>query len=310
MIETSVSKYPKLPCLKVKRDGQWKTWTYEEFLREIEYFANGLIALKIPTFKSLNIIGFNDPAWFIGFYGAIFAKMIPVGVYTTNGPDACKYIADHSEAEVVLVENNIHLQKYLEIWDSLPDLKYIIVYNETTLSNEIPSNRKSQVLLWKDFLEIGKKFGLDTENEQLYRRKESQKPGNCCTIVYTSGTTGPPKGVMLCHDSYTWLCQRWLQDHAILVPSDPSEVRKVVSYLPLSHVAAQYAEMVLPLYMNACIHFALPTALQGTIVETLREVRPHVLLSVPRLWEKIEETLKAMSHTNGFPKKNIGNFIY
>ena len=68
-------------------------------------FARALIYLKISTMKASNIIGFNSRSWFVAFYGSIYAKVLPVGVYSTNGPDACKYIADHSEAEVIIAEN-------------------------------------------------------------------------------------------------------------------------------------------------------------------------------------------------------------
>lgn len=305
MIETAVASFGKKPALRVKRSGQWKTWTYDEYYRDIKHFANALIFVGISAAKPMNIIGFNDPAWLIGFFGAIFAHVLPIGVYTTSGPEACKYIAEHSEAELVLAEDSVHLKKYLEIWNELPKLKYVIVYNEAALPADIPPERKSQVLLWKDFLEIGAKFGTETKDEVLNQRKNSQKPGNCCTIIYTSGTTGPPKGVMLNHDSYTWLGKIWLEYFDQLFPLELDELRSV-SYLPLSHVAAQFADMILPTMRGACNYFALPTALQGSLVETLREVKPHAILSVPRLWEKIEDTLKAMGKTSTFPRKNIG----
>lgn len=308
MIENVVAQHGNRSALRVKKEGQWKTWTYDEFYRDIKQFANALISLEISNYKAINIIGFNDPAWYIGFYGSIFANVLPVGVYTTNGPDACKYIADHSEAELVLAEDQVHLKKYLAIWDQLPRLKYIVLYNEAVLPPDVPLERRSQVLLWKDFLEYGAKFGATTKDEKLNQRKTIQKPGNCCTLIYTSGTTGPPKGVMLNHDSYTWLAATFVNNFGHMFPVTEKDEYRVLSYLPLSHVAAQFADMVLPIFRGACVCFALPTALQGSLIDTLREVRPHGLLSVPRLWEKIEETLKAIGKANGFPKKNIGNF--
>lgn len=100
-------------------------------------FGNGLISLGVNEFRAVNIIGFNHPSWNIAFYGSIFGKYMPVGVYTTNGPDACKYVAEHSDAEVVVVENRVHLAKYLKVWDDLPLLKYVIVYNDT-IPDDIP----------------------------------------------------------------------------------------------------------------------------------------------------------------------------
>ena len=305
MLEQTVSKFPKNPCVKVKRDGQWKGWTYEEFYNDVKSFANGLISLGINNYKALNIIGFNDPAWFMTFFGCIFANVLPVGVYTTNGPEACQYIAEHSEAEIVIVENKSHLVKYLKEWDKLPKLKYIAIYNDTVPA-DLPANRKGQVLTFDELLNIGRQYAKESRGETLQARKEKQKPGNCCTLVYTSGTTGLPKAVMLSHDNYTWLAYAFQKQYDHVLTYDNPEQFRSVSYLPLSHVAAQFTEMVVPLSRGACIYFALPTALQGSLIETLKEVRPDFLLSVPRLWEKIEETLKNMSKTNGFLKKSLG----
>jgi len=104
-------------------------------------FSKALIELKITKMKALNIIGFNSPVWWIAFYGAIFAKVLPVGVYSTSGPSACEYIATHSEVEIIVAENRIHLKKYLKIWDQLPALKYIVLYDDTVPQN-LPENRK------------------------------------------------------------------------------------------------------------------------------------------------------------------------
>jgi len=309
----AVREYSKLKCLAHKVNGKWKFWTYEEYLNDIKAFANALLALGIPPFKTLNIIGYNHPAWFISFHGSLFANVIPVGVYTTNGPDACHYVASHSEAQVVLVENQEHLNKYLKIWDRLPQLKYIIIYNDK-IPESIPMERKNNVLLFQDVMELGRKHSKETNDKFLNERLEAQRPGNCCTLVYTSGTTGLPKAVMLSHDNYTWAAHTYKEnaywEHtATLKPEDT----RSVSYLPLSHVAAQFADMILPIYGGACVYIAEPTALQGTLIETLKEVRPTHIVSVPRIWEKVEETMKRIGKENGWAKQKIGiinSFFY
>ena len=256
---------------------------------------------------SLNIIGFNHRAWFVSFFGCLFANTIPVGVYTTNGPDACRYIADHSEAYMALVENNEHLQKYLKVWDQLPNLKYIIVYNDTP--KNVPEHRKNQVLLFEDLLSLGAKFTKEHKDKFIDERLEKQRPGHVCTLVYTSGTTGPPKAVMLSHDNYTWVTYTYVQHgYKEQLESIPLGERKSVSYLPLSHVAAQFAELIAPISMGCTTYFAEPTALQGSLIDTLREVKPSFCVSVPRIWEKIEETMKRMAKNNGPIKRKLGNF--
>lgn len=91
------------------------------------------------------------------------------------------------------------------------------------------------------------------------------QPGHCCTLVYTSGTTGMPKAVMLSHDNYTWT-KRALESH---YPRDPNLIDRMVSYLPLSHVASQFSDIAVALMETKHIFFAEPTALQGTLIQTL-----------------------------------------
>lgn len=129
------------------------------------------------------------------------------------------------------------------------------------------------------------------------------KPGNCATLIYTSGTTGMPKGVMLSHDNLTWTKRSM----------DAYEVRddtiiKMVSYLPLSHVAGLYADLVTPLMSGYHIFFAQPDALQGSLIETLKEVRPTAFFSVPRVWEKIDEKMKQIAKNNGWLATKVGNW--
>ena len=131
----------------------------------------------------------------------------------------------------------------------------------------------------------------------------SQQPGNCCTIVYTSGTTGMPKGVMLSHDNYTWTANYFIKTYGIM----PDE--RIVSYLPLSHVASQILDIIGGIIGKMTIYFADSSALQGTLVETLKEVKPTLFLGVPRVWEKINEKMKIIAAQNGFIKSTIGFYF-
>lgn len=99
------------------------------------------------------------------------------------------------------------------------------------------------------------------------------QPGNCCTLVYTSGTTGMPKGVMLSHDNYTWM-KKSFNTRKIKKVIEFQEQHRLVSYLPLSHVAAQFQDITASMMEAMHIYFAEPTALQGTLIQTLVEVRP------------------------------------
>lgn len=112
------------------------------------------------------------------------------------------------------------------------------------------------------------------------------KPGNCSTLIYTSGTTGPPKAVMISHDNVTWTTKQ-VFDTVVEV----NHTDRVISYLPLSHIAAQIIDLHGPLYIGACTYFAQPDALKGSLTHTLAEVRPTFFFGVPRVWEKIQEKM-------------------
>eukprot|EP00357_Protocruzia_adherens_P027081 CAMPEP_0115002396 /NCGR_PEP_ID=MMETSP0216-20121206/17976_1 /TAXON_ID=223996 /ORGANISM="Protocruzia adherens, Strain Boccale" /LENGTH=672 /DNA_ID=CAMNT_0002367973 /DNA_START=282 /DNA_END=2300 /DNA_ORIENTATION=- len=285
---------PTNTALAVKRQGHWQITTWRDYLVACRNFGRSLIKLGLTERKAINIIGFNSPEWVIAFYGAFFARMIPVGVYTTNLSDACRYVADHSSAELAVVENYDQLKKYLEVWNTLPNLKYIVVYCETDKAKREEIKKMDRVMLWNDFLKIGKRAKSSVEDEldeEVEKRLARINPGECASLVYTSGTTGYPKGVMLSHDNYTWFplihCRTFAEAKRAITPDD-----RLVSYLPLSHVAAQTVDIVSSVTLGAAVYFADATALQGSLVETLKEVKPNIFLGVPRVYEKMEEKMK------------------
>lgn len=113
-----------------------------------------------------------------------------------------------------------------------------------------------------------------------------QTAGSCCSLVYTSGTTGHPKGVMLSHDNYTWL-----QHQASKLELDEGE-KRMLSFLPLSHVAAQFVDLVCPLTIGLHVHFTDQNALKGGLIDYMLDVRPNYFLAVPRVYEKMEEQVR------------------
>lgn len=136
-------------------------------------------------------------------------------------------------------------------------------------------DRHCPIHTFESFLELGK----DIPDSLLQERFDGIEPGHCASIIYTSGTTGPPKGAMLSHDNITW-STKTINDY--FTPFDCTE--RYVSYLPLSHISAQLVDIYSPMYLGACSYMAQPDALKGSLVETLKEVRPTVFFGVPRGW--------------------------
>ncbi|ELT97844.1 hypothetical protein CAPTEDRAFT_161718 [Capitella teleta] len=136
--------------------------------------------------------------------------------------------------------------------------------------------------------------------DALEARIKAQAPNKCCTLIYTSGTTGNPKGVMLSHDNMTWTANVAGQTAKLLYGEEVA-----LSYLPLSHIAAQMLDIYMPLFYGAVCYFAQPDALKGSLLATLKEVRPTLFFGVPRVWEKFQEGLIKMGRQNTGMKKKV-----
>ena len=247
VFESTVKKNGDRPAIHQKRlhlsdkpasETPWTTWTWKQYYEQVFSFAKSLLHLGFHRYDCINIIGFNSPEWFFANFGAIAAGGIAAGIYTTNLPEACYYVSDHSKAKVVVVEGAKQLEKYLEISSRLTEnLKAIVVYGEKELPAEA-QNCVVPVYLFDTFLELGK----DVSDTDVQARISDQKPGETCTLIYTSGTTGNPKAVMITNDNLTWTASIMLRT----LPRALNNDDHIISFLPLSHIAAQMLDMHCP----------------------------------------------------------------
>ncbi|XP_014440424.1 long-chain-fatty-acid--CoA ligase ACSBG2 isoform X4 [Tupaia chinensis] len=157
----------------------------------------------------------------------------------------------------------------------------------------------NNIYSWEDFMELGDSI----PDSQLERIIESQKANQCAVLIYTSGTMGDPKGVMLSHDNITWMAGAAAKDAGMINMQGRRET--VVSYLPLSHIAAQMMDIWIPIKIGGLTYFAQPDALKGTLVYTLQEVKPTVFFGVPRIWEKMQERIKESGARSSNLKKKV-----
>lgn len=147
----------------------------------------------------------------------------------------------------------------------------------------------------------------ESTEDELEHRMQIAKPGNCCTFIYTSGTTGPPKAVMISHDNYTWTTDAIGRRFNFHVEPRLGKGR-LISMLPLSHVAAQIVDLVLSIRFGANVYFTDPSALQGNLVKFLKICKPTYFICVPRVWEKMEEKITAIGAQTKGIKKKIANW--
>lgn len=291
MFYQTVQRVPNHPAIAVKRGGVWIQWTYQQYFSDTQKAAKALIKLGLEPLHGVGILGFNSPEWFIANNGAIFAGGFTVGIYSTNNADACKYVALNSQCNVIVVENNQQLKKILQVWDDLPDLKAVVQY-----TGEV-AEKRDNVYSWKEFMELSSQVSDDA----LQHRLSLLAPNKACCLIYTSGTTGNPKGVMLSHDNLCWTAGKGVENAALLYASEVQ-----LSFLPLSHIAGSITDIYGAMACAATVYFAQPDALRGSLLGTLKEVRPTVFVGVPRVWEKMVEGIKHKSREFGFFKKKIG----
>lgn len=280
-------------ALAVEREGKWKEWSWKQYHDDVMTAGRALIKLGFQRHGCVAIIGFNSPEWFIANVAAIAAGGKSAGIYTTNGTEACGFIAEHSEAMAVVVEDEAQLDKFLKLRDRLPALRAIVLYRGS-VPEKAKGEHKVPVYDWEGFMEVGRRE--PSLQAEVDRRIADTRPGHCATLIYTSGTTGNPKGVMISHDNLTWTSQIILD----CLPHHDKENRpgRSVSFLPLSHVAAQMLDIHGPMAFaafrnsNHAVYFARPDALKGSLRNTLLFVRPTFFFGVPRVWEKFEEGMK------------------
>jgi long-subunit acyl-CoA synthetase (AMP-forming) len=287
LLDRSTKSFPDKPALRVKRGGQWQVITWREYRDGVRRAARAMMALGLKQGDCVTILGFNSPEWFMADVGAIAAGGMPAGIYTTNTPEQCQFIAEHCEAKIAFVENAEQLAKFRAVRQQLPALKAIV--------QMVGKPNGDDAISWDDFLERGDA----TPESELDARLQAQTPDDVCTLIYTSGTTGVPKGVMLSHDNIVWTVETVNN----VVGNKPGD--DAISYLPLSHIAEQTTGLFGPMSAAACTWFAESIEKLG---DNLREVRPHYFVAVPRVWEKIQEKMEAAGAQNSTVKKKIARW--
>eukprot|EP00471_Norrisiella_sphaerica_P006630 CAMPEP_0184490810 /NCGR_PEP_ID=MMETSP0113_2-20130426/18933_1 /TAXON_ID=91329 /ORGANISM="Norrisiella sphaerica, Strain BC52" /LENGTH=770 /DNA_ID=CAMNT_0026874905 /DNA_START=48 /DNA_END=2360 /DNA_ORIENTATION=- len=286
----------------------WKTWTYKQYFEDARNVAKGLIALGTEPYDAVNIFGFNSPEWFLSQLGAIFCGGVAAGIYPSDTAEQVKYKCHQSGAAVAICEDNKKVSRFEKGINELPKLKAIVVWGEKPEKGSVARKDGSEVklLTWDEMIALGKA----TSDEKLEARIADLKPSRVAGYIYTSGTTGAPKAVMVSHDNILW------ESHAVMgqvsIVGEKNEEERLISYLPLSHVAGMMVDIICPLFITSaedrpgwvCVFFARPYDLKlASIVERFKAVRPTMFLGVPRVWEKIAEKLQAIGkQTKGLVK--------
>lgn len=268
-----VRKYGDRVALREKEFGIWQEVSWNDYGRHVRHFCLGLMDLGLRPGDHVSIFGENLPEWLYADLAIQSACGVAVGVYPTNPSREAQYVIGHSESIFVVCDDQEQVDKVLEVREALPFLRKIIVIDMKGL-------RRSTDPMIVSFDEVERIGGrIETEDpERYWRTVDHVRPEDVAIMVYTSGTTGPPKGAMLSHDNVA----QFLKAQSQTLPQYDTD--EIVSYLPLCHVAERMMSVFLPIYSGATVNFAESV---DTVTQDMREVFPTFYLAVPRIWEKM-----------------------
>jgi len=275
---------PGSPAYFVRESGTWNATSWATYADEVRTAAKALMALGLEVGQPVAILGFNRPEWVIFDVAAMAAGGVPAGIYTTNSPTECKYIVGHSEAPVLLLENDEQWQKINQVRGELPALRHVVMMKGTDVDDDL-------VLSWDEFMAKGS----ETSDADFQARLDSLEMDQLATLIYTSGTTGPPKGVMLSHDNLAWTAAQTVQMFSV------TSADTTLSYLPLSHIAEQTFSIHVPATAGGAVYYAESIE---RLADNMREVQPTIFFAVPRVWERFHAgVLAKFAETTGAKAK-------
>lgn len=264
-------------ALREKDLGIWQRVTWNQYFEHVRNFALGLKALGFKRGDHLAIVSENCREWLYSDIATICLGGVTVGVYPTSPCAEVCYVVKHSDSRFVVCEDQEQTDKILDVIDALDQVVNIIVIDMKGMRH-YPRER---ILSFEEVENLGRAL-FQQEPERFQQELALGKPEDVAIIVYTSGTTGPPKGAMISHANVEAMTA------ATVEAIGASENDTVVSYLPLCHVAERIFSLFLPLYLGSTVNFAESV---NTIQADLREIGPTVFLGVPRIWEKLQSAV-------------------
>ena len=266
LLREAAAKHADSVAVRCKRDGEWQSLTYAEAGEIVSETARGLIALGIEPGERVAILSTTRPEWTYADFAIASAGGVVVPIYPTNSPEECQWVAGNSQSCAVVCEDASQVAKIAAVRDRLPDLRAIVVIDDTGDVGDAIS------------LANLRQRGRDVDPAGLNERIDAVGPWDPFTIIYTSGTTGPPKGCVLTHGNYRSVLDMCHQLEVV------SAAESVYLYLPLAHAFALLIQLV-AVDVGAAIAYFSGDPQQ--IVPELNEVRPTYFPSVPRIFEKI-----------------------
>ena len=278
LLQQQADHYQSRVALRQKELGIWQEITWRQYADATRLVACGLLDMGAECGQCVALISENRPEWLYADLGIQSIGAITAAIYVTSAAEQVAYIFEHSGAQIIFCEDEEQLDKLLSSRERLSALSQIVVFDWKGLRDfEDP-----MVMPFERFLERGQAY-LESHPDAFDERLAAGRPNETALLVYTSGTTGPPKGAMLSHDNLIWTSGALAQANPIL------ESDQVLSFLPLCHIAERLMTVVNQIVIGYTVNFAESL---DTVPQNLTEVAPTVFFAVPRIWEKFASRIQ------------------
>ena len=262
-------KYQYEPCVRYKKEGRYTDISWKEMQRMVTNLGLGLISLGVEKDDIVTIFSENCWQWLVADLASLSIGAADAPIYATNSGEEAAYIINDSGSRFLFVSDQDHLNRVLGVKSTLKGLKKIITFDPISAGDK-------DIISLDEVIKLGEEY---KDKKSFDERLLSIEPEALATLIYTSGTTGPPKGVMLTHANLTANILQCYASHPIIGHQDVA-----LTLLPWSHSLGRTVSVYLMLHIGAVLSLAESF---GTVMENMTEIRPTLMVSVPRLFEKI-----------------------
>ena len=283
--------HPEKVAMRRKTLGLWEEVTWADYETGARRVAMALIDLGVQQGEPVGLISENRVEWLMTDLGILASGAVTCAMYTSSAAEQVEYVMGHAGIRFLFVENEEQLDKALAVRETQP-VELIVVMEDKGLRNF----KDPGIVFWGDFLRRGAEAleGPDGRGEEIELRSAANEPDDLAILVYTSGTTGPPKGVMLSHGNIAWICSTMAE---VITPKPDDQL---LSFLPLCHVAERIITVFNQVLNGSVVNFAENL---DTVRENLAEVRPNIFFAVPRIWEKLFNSIELKIRDASYVKR-------